>query len=71
MKLNKTTKHDLKRGDKLRFSETDEYTVLSVFTATDRYGNPNSVSITAQDQHGRVLYYSPSSLFYGAEIIRS
>lgn len=67
MKLDKNTKHNLMVGDVLRFSDSEEYEVLRIF-----YGsvNKNAMNLTLKDcNDGRVIYYSPSSHYYGAEII--
>lgn len=67
MKLNKTTKHDVKVGDILRFDNGPEYTVMTVITA---YRYANAVSFTLRDNRdGRTIYAYPSSELYGAEIV--
>ena len=67
MKLNKTTKHDVKVGDVLRFKSGAEYTVTNVITA---YRYANAVSFTIRDNRdGRTIYAYPSSELYGAEIV--
>lgn len=68
MKLDKNTKHDLKVGDVLRFSESEEYEILRIF-----YGsvNKNAISLTLRIPDGRIIYCTPSSHFYGGEIIHN
>lgn len=69
MKLDKNTKHNLKVGDVLRFSDSEEYEVLHIFC--DYNLNRNAMSLTLKCKDGRVIYCTPSSIFYGAEIIFS
>jgi hypothetical protein len=69
--LSKDTKALLSRGDVLRFSDGSAYEVTGVYCGSDRFGNVRSVSITVRCQSdGRYIYYTPSSGFYGAEIIK-
>lgn len=69
--LGKDTKALLSQGDVLRFSDGSAYDVMSVFCGSDRFGNVRSVSITVRcHSDGRYIYYTPSSGFYGAEIIK-
>lgn len=64
-KLDKNTKHELKAGDVLFFSEKEKYLVRTVLDCG------RNVSITVQLPDGRCVYLQPSSLFYGAEIIKN
>ena len=67
MKLNKDTKWYVKQGDRLRFSETEEYVVTDVY----EYTNRRAVSFTIQDVRTKqTIYCYPSSNLYGAEIIQ-
>lgn len=69
--LGKGTKALLSCGDVLRFSDGSAYEVTGVYCGSDRFGNVRSVSITVRCQSdGRYIYYTPSSGFYGAEIIK-
>ena len=69
--LNKDTKMLLSVGDVLRFSDGSAYDVMGVFCGSDRFGNVRSVSITVRCQSdGRYIYYTPSSSFYGSEIVK-
>lgn len=69
MKLDKNTKHNLKVGDVLQFSDSEEYEVLHIFC--DYKVNRNAMSLTLKCKDGRIIYCTPSSNFYGAEIIFS
>lgn len=69
MKLDKNTKHDLKVGDVLRFSDSEEYEVIHIFC--DYKVNRNAMSLTLKRNDGRMLYCVPSSTFYGCEIIHN
>lgn len=66
--LGKDTKHFLRPGVVLRFP-VESYVVESVFCGSDRFGNVRSVSITVLCPDGRHIYCTPSSGFYGAEIV--
>jgi hypothetical protein len=69
--LGKDTKALLSQGDVLRFSDGSAYEITGVYCGSDRFGNARSVSITVRCQSdGRYIYYTPSSGFYGAEIIK-
>lgn len=69
--LDKDTKLELRQGDVLRFPDGSAYDVMSVFCGSDRFGNVRSVSITVRcHSDGRYIYYTPSSGFYGAEIVK-
>lgn len=63
MKLNKDTKHNLKSGTILRFSDGSIYTVMSVFPMN------KGINITVRCADGRYIYCTPSSGFYGAEML--
>jgi len=66
MILNKDNKFTLKKGDILRFPESD-YTVISLHPGFYR----NTLSLTIQiNKTGQWIYCTPSSGFYGAEVIR-
>lgn len=67
MKLDKNTKHDLKVGDVLRFSDSEEYEVLRTIRSSAT--NSNALNLTLKCPDGRVIYGTPSSHYYGAEII--
>lgn len=66
MKFNKNTKHSLKVGDIIKFSDNEKYEVLRIF-----YGsvNKNAMSLTLRNPDGRIIYCTPSSGFYGGEIV--
>lgn len=66
--LGKYTKHFLRPGVVLRFPSA-EYVVESVFCGSDRCRSASSVSITVLCPDGRHIYCTPSSGFYGAEIV--
>lgn len=69
--LDKDTKLELRQGDVLRFPDGPAYDVVGVFCGSDRFGNVRSVSITVRcHSDGRYIYYTPSSGFYGAEIVK-
>lgn len=70
MKLNRETKHHVKVGDRIRFSDNSTYLVTGVISGTDRAGSCGSVSYTIRDERdGRTIYAHPSSACYGAEFI--
>lgn len=63
MKLNKDTKYSLQSGMILRFPDGSTYTVLSVFPMN------RGINITVRCDDGRYIYCTPSSGFYGAEML--
>ena len=66
MKLNRSTKRDVKVGDVLRFSAREEYTVTGVHPT-----GASSLCFTIRDNKtGQWIYAYPSSQLYGAEIIK-
>ena len=67
MKLDKNTKHNLMVGDVLRFSDSEEYEVLRIIRSSAT--NSNALNLTLRCPDGRVIYGTPSSHYYGAEII--
>ena len=67
MILNKETKRELREGMLLRFDCGHTYRVRSVYRGTSRNGGINLTVIDTAD--GRAIYYTPSSGFYGAEMI--
>ena len=66
MKLDKNTKQNLKVGDVLRFSDSEEYEVLRIYQG---FSNRTAMNLTLKLPDGRIIYYTPSSHFYGGEII--
>lgn len=66
MKLNRSTKRDVKVGDVLRFSAREEYTVTGVLP----YGASGLCFTIRDNKTGQWIYAYPSSQCYGAEIIK-
>lgn len=67
MKLNSKNKFDLKAGDILRGGHS--WMITNIWTSTDKYHNPKSVSFTVRDlKDGRSIYGTPSSEWYGIEV---
>ena len=66
MLLNKDTKFTLQKGDVLRFPEGD-YSVVTLHPGF--YRNTLSFTLRCEKTH-RHIYCTPSSGYYGAEIIR-
>lgn len=66
--LGKDTKHFLRPGVVLRFPG-ESYVVESVLRGSDLCRSASSVSITVLCPDGRHIYCTPSSGFYGAEIV--
>lgn len=66
MKLDKNTKCNLKVGDVLRFSDSEEYEILRIYQG---FSNRTAMNLTLKLPDGRIVYYTPSSNYYGAEII--
>lgn len=67
MKLDKNTKHNLMVGDVLRFSDSEKYEVLRTISSSAT--RSNALNLTLRCPDGRVIYGTPSSHYYGAEII--
>ena len=66
VKLNRSTKRDVKVGDVLRFDYGDEYTVTGIHPT-----GASSLCFTIRDNKtGQWIYAYPSSQLYGAEIIK-
>ena len=68
MKLDRNTKRSLKVGDVLRFSDSEQYEIIRIFRHID--ANINATNLTLKRGDGSMIYYVPSSCFYGGEIIR-
>lgn len=63
MKLNRETKENLREGMTLRFQDGSAYKVLTVIRLN------RGVNITVRCEDGRTIYATPSSGFYGAEML--
>jgi hypothetical protein len=67
MKLDRNTKRGLKVGDVLRFSDSEQYEIIRIFHCIN--ANINATNLTLKREGGGMIYYAPSSSFYGGEII--
>lgn len=64
MKLTSATKHDVKIGDVIRFSDSEKYLVINTIP-----GERGRMAYTLQDTKTKqVLYSWPASKCYGATV---
>ena len=67
MKLNKNTKTLVNVGDMLVFSDSEKYLVVNVI----EYHKNGARGFTLRDMKtGMHVYSMPSSMYYGAEIVK-
>ena len=68
MKLNKNTKTLVNVGDMLVFSDSEKYRVVTIIEYNNRNGARGFTLVDMKT--GMHVYSMPSSMYYGAEIVK-